>query len=177
MVFPRTVSEDRWVYPSTRKVESSLLPMFDPLRAIAKLAKEDGRYKLDAYLFVFEALHFAQEELGMGREAPSEPLPGGGPEPKENPVGRHITGQELCEAIRQYALRQYGYMAKTVLNSWGVYTTRDFGEIVFNLIRIGQMRKTPQDRIEDFDNVYDFQTVFVDQFRLELPKTSHSGAG
>jgi len=150
--------------------------MFEPLRAIAQLAKEDKRYKLDAYLFLFEALHFAQEELRMGRDAPSEPLPGETPEKTENPVGRHVTGQELCEAIRQYALRQYGYMAKTVLNSWGVYSTRDFGEIVYNLIKIGQMRKTPEDRIEDFDDVYDFQTVFVDQFSFEGTKPPRSGA-
>ncbi|MCS7306471.1 MAG: hypothetical protein NZ602_15350 [Thermoguttaceae bacterium] len=153
----------------------SVATMFDPLSAIVQLAKEDKRYKLDAYLFVFEALRFAQEQLRMGREAPSEPLPGETPEKEENPKGRHVTGQELCEAIRQYAIQQYGYMAKTVLNSWGVYTTRDFGEIVFNLIRIGQMRKTPQDRIEDFDNVYDFQTVFVDQFRFELQDAQRSG--
>lgn len=149
--------------------------MFDPLRAIAQLAQEDKRYKLDAYVFVFEALHFAQEKLQMGREAPSEPLPASGEE-TENPVGRHVTGQELCEAIRQYALRQYGYMAKTVLNSWGVHTTRDFGEIVFNLIKIGQMRKTAEDRIEDFDQVYDFQTAFVDQFRIHLQNAHSSGA-
>ncbi len=48
----------------------------------------------------------------------------------------------MCEAIRLYALEQYGYMAKTVLNSWGVHNTGDFGEIVFNLIRIEQMKKT-----------------------------------
>jgi len=150
--------------------------MLDPLRAIAQLAQEDKRYKLDAYLFVFEALHFAQEELQMGREAPSEPAPEGLAGDAENPVGRHVTGQELCQAIREYALRQYGYMAKTVLNSWGVYTTRDFGEIVFNLIKIGQMRKTPEDRIEDFDHVYDFQTAFVDQFRIPLQNAPSSGA-
>lgn len=148
--------------------------MLDPLRAIAQLVREDKRYKLDAYVFVFEALHFAQRELQMGRAAPSEPLPEGSQE-SESSVGRHVTGQELCEAIRLYALQQYGYMAKTVLNSWGVYTTRDFGEIVFNLIKIGQMRKTAQDRIEDFDDVYDFQTAFVDQFRLELQGTSGTG--
>ena len=49
---------------------------------------------------------------------------------------RHLTGQELCEAIRQYAVEEFGYLAKSVLNSWGVYKTRDFGNIVFNLIEI-----------------------------------------
>ena len=62
-------------------------------------------------------------------------------------------------------------MAKTVLNSWGVRSTGDFGEIVFNLIRIGHMRKTPQDRREDFDDVYDFDTAFEEEFRISLPRT------
>lgn len=145
--------------------------MFDPLRVIVQMAQEDKRFKLDAYLFVFEVLDFAQQELRMGRKAPSEPLPSTVPGQPEKPVGRHVTGQELCEAIRQYAVQQYGYMAKTVLNNWGVYTTRDFGEIVFNLIRIGQMSKTAEDRLEDFENVYDFQTVFVEQFHIEPQET------
>ncbi len=139
--------------------------MFDPLRAIARLAEEDKRYKLDAYVFVFDALNFAQEVLKLGKESPSEPL-GTGAADEEEAVGRHVSGQELCQAIRQFALRQYGYMAKPVLNGWGVHTTRDFGEIVFNLIGIGQMRKTKDDRREDFDDVFDFDTAFVEEFRI-----------
>ena len=86
---------------------------------------------------------------------------------EEKDVGhRHVTGQQLCEAIRLFALEQYGYMAKTVLNQWGIRSTGDFGEMVFNLIRIGQMRKTAEDRREDFDNVYDFNTAFREDFRF-----------
>ena len=81
-----------------------------------------------------------------------------------------MTGQELCEAIRQFALEQYGYMAKLVFNSWGLHTTGDFGEIVFNLIRIGRMRKTPHDRREDFNDVYDFDAALRQQYRIELPE-------
>ena len=79
-------------------------------------------------------------------------------------VERHITGQQLCEAIRQYAVEQYGGLAKNVLAHWGVRSTGDFGEIVFNLISIGQMRKTESDRREDFDNVFDFDEGFRDVF-------------
>jgi uncharacterized repeat protein (TIGR04138 family) len=141
--------------------------MLDPSRAILRLVREDPRYKFDAYLFVFEALNFAQEELGMGTEIPSEPSAAAGEEDDEaEPVERHVSGQQLCEAIRQFALSQYGYMAKAVLNSWGISTTSDFGEIVFNLIRIGQMRKTRHDRREDFDGVYDFDTALVEQFKI-----------
>ncbi len=59
-------------------------------------------------------------------------------------------------------------MAKLVLGNWGMHATRDFGEIVFNLIRIGRMKKTPQDRREDFDDVFDFEQAFCRQFRIVL---------
>ena len=72
------------------------------------------------------------------------------------PPERHVSGQDLCEAIRCYALSQYGLLARNVFHHWGIHKTDDFGEIVFNLIDIGQMRKTDSDRREDFKNVYDF---------------------
>jgi uncharacterized repeat protein (TIGR04138 family) len=143
--------------------------MLDPSHPIAKLLKEDRRYKIDAYAFVFEALNYAHNRLGMGTDRPAEteeePEEGTGRETE-----RHLTGQQLCEAIRLYALEQYGYMAKTVLNSWGVTKTGDFGEIVFNLIGIGQMRKTPDDRREDFDNVFDFDTDLQERFKISQPE-------
>jgi uncharacterized repeat protein (TIGR04138 family) len=145
--------------------------MLDPDHPIAKLLETDRRYSFEAYVFLFEALHYAQNVLGMGTESPTEPLP----EPfdeSEQPPGpdRHVSGQELCEAIRSYALDQYGYMAKTVLNSWGIHGTSDFGEIVFNLIRIGQMRKTPSDTVVDFHDIYDFDVALKQQFKIRPPK-------
>jgi uncharacterized repeat protein (TIGR04138 family) len=144
--------------------------MLDPSHPIAKLLKEDRRYKIDAYAFVFEALNYAHTQLGMGTERPAESEEG---EPEEPPkeAERHLTGQQLCEAIRQYALEQYGYMAKCVLNSWGVKNTSDFGEIVFNLIGIGQMRKTTEDRREDFNNVFDFETGLRQSFKIAPPES------
>ena len=139
--------------------------MLDPSHPIAKLLKDDRRYKIDAYAFVFEALNFAHTKLGMGTERPAESEEGE-PEDTSRETERHLTGQQLCEAIRQYALEQYGYMAKCVLNSWGVTNTGDFGEIVFNLINIGQMRKTTEDRREDFDNVFDFDTDLQGSFKI-----------
>ncbi len=145
--------------------------MFDLSRDLAELLEEDKRYSILAYEFVFEALHYAQTVLNLGTESPSEPNEPLGNEPEEEPEEphRHVTGQELCGAIRHYALQQYGYMAKTVLNSWGIYTTRDFGEIVFNLIRHGRMRKTKEDRREDFEDVYDFDTAFQQEFKIGPP--------
>jgi len=113
--------------------------MSDPSQQIAEMLHRDRRYAFDAYVFVFEALRFAHEVLHLGTESPSEPLdlPGAPREP-EDVAERHVSGRELCEAIRLFALDQFGYMAKTVLNSWGVRRTGDFGEIVFNLIGIGR---------------------------------------
>lgn len=144
--------------------------MLDPSHPIAKLLKEDRRYKIDAYAFVFEALNFAHTKLGLGTEREGEPEETESEESTRE-IERHLTGQQLCEAIRQYALEQYGYMAKCVLNSWGVNTTGDFGEIVFNLINIGQMRKTPEDRREDFDDVFDFETGLRQSFKIARPES------
>lgn len=147
--------------------------MSSSLAPLLELLKRDRRYKLQAYVFVYEALEYAHRVLGMGRagrsERPAEvegvELPPTGDEPTE----QHLTGQELCEAIRRYALDQFGYMAKTVFNQWGVYSTSDFGEIVYNLISIGKMSKTPEDRREDFDNVFDFDEGLTRSFRMTLP--------
>jgi uncharacterized repeat protein (TIGR04138 family) len=135
--------------------------MLDPDHPLAELLRRDRRYHRDAYFFVFEALRYAQEQLGLGRPLSDDP----------DDEQRHVTGQQLCEAIRRYAVQQYGLMAKSVLNEWGVRSTSDFGEIVFNLIDIGQMKKTESDRREDFDAVFNFDDGLRDAF---LPITSDS---
>ncbi len=145
--------------------------MLDPSHPIAKLLKQDPRYKVDAYAFVFESLAYAHKVLGLGAEQPSEEEEPKEAESEQAARDKHLSGQQLCEAIRLLAMEQFGYMAKCVLNSWGVYSTRDFGEIVFNLIHIGQMKKTKEDRREDFDNVFDFETGLRESFRIDLPKT------
>jgi len=152
--------------------------MFDPSNPICRLVRDDGRYAFEAYVFVFEALRYAHDELGLGSERPSEEPAvaeeageaGGRSGARAAQAPRHLTGQELCEAIRLFALQQYGYMAKCVLNQWGITCTGDFGEIVFNLIRIGEMHKTDDDNREDFDDVFDFEEGLSGKFKIELPQ-------
>jgi uncharacterized repeat protein (TIGR04138 family) len=157
------------------------MPTLDPAHPLSKLLQHDKRYKFEAYAFVFESLNFAQEKMGLGQEQATEEEEAetssrreaeppakrkeetGG---KRKKTERHMTGQQLCEAIRQYALEQFGLMAKAVLNSWGVRNTGDIGNIVFNLIEIGQMRKTKQDSREDFDDVFDFDKALVREFKI-----------
>ena len=76
----------------------------------------------------------------------------------------HVTGQTLCEGLRQLALEKWGRLSLLVLNTWQVKTTRDFGEIVYLLIRHKWMKAQPTDSIDDFNDVYDFKTVFKDRF-------------
>ncbi|MDX1945556.1 MAG: hypothetical protein SFU86_09105 [Pirellulaceae bacterium] len=153
-------------------------PQVPPL---VKLLCEDRRYKLEAYHFVQSGLEFAHEVLGMGGEPVEQAIGESaslGIDDREELAEsappravRHVTGQQLCEAFRQLAQEQYGYLAKLVLGEWGIRSTSDFGEIVYNLIRIGMMSKSESDRREDFDGVYDFQTALMRDYRITRPES------
>lgn len=132
---------------------------------IQELLEDDPRFRLEAYQFVRDALAYAHNVLHMVDDVPDALT-------AEIQGERHLTGQQLCHAIRQYAVDQYGYMAKTVLNSWGIESTKHFGDIVYNLIRVGLMKKSPEDRREDFDDVYTFEQAFRDEFRIVPPKAT-----
>ncbi len=114
--------------------------MNELIEKVKQVAKEDSRYKFDAYLFVFEALDFTVNNIVKER--------------------RHVTGKELLEGIKQHAWKQFGPLAKMVFNLWGIYRTDDFGEIVFSLVNKSLMGKTETDSKEDFKDVYDFGQVF-----------------
>ncbi len=123
--------------------------------AIEKIAARDPRYHRDAYLFLREALDHTQKIAGK---------------PKHDEI-RHVSGQELLSGIRDYALRQFGPMALTVLNEWGVTRCEDFGEIVFNIVETGLLAKTEKDSPHDFQHGYDFEEAFRKPF---LPATKES---
>ena len=139
-------------------------------KRFAKLLEQDKRFKPEAYSFVFEVLDYAHNRLHLGERCPSEPVKVAPEfESVEQEVesmedagndGKHISGQTLAEAARQYALEMYGFMARTVLEGFGIKCTGDIGEIVYNMIKIGRMRKTPDDSRDDFNDVYDFATAF-----------------
>lgn len=135
--------------------------------AILKIVQQDPRYSFEAYDFVRRALAYAQDELIVAKEIESDEAAGSDPSKEKE---SHLTGQQLCEAIRRYALDQFGYLAQLVLKSWGVTSTSDFGEIVYNMIRAEQMRKSPSDRREHFDDVYDFDDAFAKSFRIQPPQ-------
>jgi uncharacterized repeat protein (TIGR04138 family) len=106
---------------------------------VEAVCERDTRYKPDSYEFVMQALQFTQKKLKR---------PG------------HVSGRELSEGIRQYALKTYGPMARTVLEYWGIHATEDFGNIVFNMIAVKLFSKTEDDTLDDFRDVYRFESAF-----------------
>ena len=115
---------------------------------VAQIVREDPRYAPEAYHFIREALDFTSRSLKK---------PADGPE-------RHVSAAELLEGIRQYALKEYGPLAMTVLQAWGIRQCADFGQVVFNLVNKKFLGKTDDDSARDFDCGYDFATAFRTPF-------------
>jgi uncharacterized repeat protein (TIGR04138 family) len=127
------------------------LAMQAELERFERTVREDGRYPPEA----FEFLH---RGLAAATQAKYADAPEGGP--------RHVSGQDLCEALRVLAREMWGPLAREVLRRWNIHRTRDFGEMVYLMIKLGHMGKQDSDDITDFDQVYDFATTFG---RYEIP--------
>ena len=121
---------------------------------LARIIAGDPRYSIESYAFVLEALNYAKyvklkrQARDRGKSRSSEPdrqMRPSSSQSKKARVSGHVTGRELCESVRKLALRQFGSMAATVLNHWGVRSTSDIGDIVYNLIAAGDLEKTPSD--------------------------------
>jgi len=82
----------------------------------------------------------------------------------------HITGPELLEGIREFALEEFGLMARTVFHCWSIHTTEDFGRVVFDLIERREMSKTDGDQLSDFIDVYDFEEALDNQYRIDVSR-------
>ena len=113
--------------------------------AVEQIVAKDPRYEREAYFFVREALDHTQRMIGKA--------------PKKNEI-RHVSGQELLNGIREYALQQFGPMTLTVLEAWGVKCCEDFGELVFNMVETRLLARTERDSRDDFKNGYDFHAAF-----------------
>jgi len=160
----------------------------EPHRTLRDLVRHVGRYPEDAFHFVREGLAKAAEQV-HGPETKAhrrlykylfyEKLDwcdlvtryqsGELPEPVVQAIeqaggceklDRHVSGRELCWALRDFAIDRWGMLARTVLESWNLKSTADFGRIVFGFIEFDLMQKQPGDRIEDFEDVYCFEEAF-----------------
>lgn len=83
--------------------------MNDPSRdfneVIRAIRKDDPRYARGAYYFLRQALDYSLKEMGKKGALDQS---------------NHLSGQQLLEGIRLYAIEQYGPMARSVLEHWGV---------------------------------------------------------
>lgn len=115
-----------------------------------KLKGRAGRFPPEAFCFVQEGLRHTVERLHGEHE--------------DEPEGsRHVSGQELCLGLRDFAIRQYGLLARTVLESWGIRRTEDFGRIVFAMVEAELMKKTDDDSLDDFQEVFEFDEAFSNE--------------
>jgi uncharacterized repeat protein (TIGR04138 family) len=120
-----------------------------------RVREATGPYPQAAYAFVREGLHHTTESLS-GVHAPDDRG-----ELQGSNEARHISGQQLCLGLRDYAIQQYGQLARTVLERWHIRKTEDFGRIVYAMIDIGLMRRSESDSVDDFAGVYDFEDAFA----------------
>jgi uncharacterized repeat protein (TIGR04138 family) len=116
--------------------------------ALDSIVATDPRYHRDAYVFLRDALDFTTKQQKKAKGT----------------TVRHVSGPELLEGVRHYALKEFGPMVVTVFDSWGIRATEDVGHMVFNLIGAGIFGKTDEDSINDFKNVFDFEEAFVKPF-------------
>lgn len=121
------------------------------------IVRGDPRYAKGAYFFMRLALDFTLKSLAHEEGAPP----------------RHVSGAELCEGIRAFALEQFGPMTLTLLQHWGIHATSDFGNIVFNLIEYGVFGKQENDKLSDFEEVYDFKLAFAEPFLPQSKRQQH----
>ena len=121
----------------------------DFVEQVRAICRDDERYALEAYLFVYEALGYTVKVVAKG-------------------VQRHVDGHELLEGIRLFCLERFGPLTLMVFDQWGITRSEDFGEIVFNLVEQGLMGKTQNDTREDFSGWRDFKEVFGRELKLEI---------
>lgn len=116
---------------------------------IEAIAAKDSRYSIEAYIFLRESLEGTIKRRKKTRKE----------------TGPHVGAEELLDGFRLHALAEFGPMALMVLDYWGIHTTADVGNLVFNLVEAGVFGKTEDDTHERFAGVFDFQEAFVEPFR------------
>ena len=121
----------------------------DRWRMLQALVDADGRYRREAYAFTLEAFNYTLEQRR-----------------RKGLVG-HVDGRELCEGIREYAEKSFGFLTKAVFSQWGITRTSDFGEIVFAMVNAGLLSKQDSDTKEDFVDAFEFDDVFEKELLYE----------
>ena len=167
----------------------------EPQKPLEQIVTEVRRFPADAFLWVQEGIGTASEQVhgpispgeltvgqwmerndldlaGLRQRHAAGDLPAdvaavvdqlGGPDQ----LNRHVTGQQLCWALRDAALQRWGMMAQDVLARWNITQTDDIGTIIFALVENHWLQKQPADRIEDFANVFSFTEAFAEGYQIK----------
>lgn len=122
-------------------------PNFD--EAVKLIAGSGAVYKPDGYHFLRDSLDHTVSELRKD----------------ELVEHRHVSGPELLEGVVQYALQEFGSMAVSVLESWGIREGEDIGTMVFQLIEVGAFGRSEEDSPSDFSGVMSLREELLAPFR------------
>lgn len=125
--------------------------MPDELEMIEQVARSKGRFATEAYTFTVEALNITLLKR------------------RKRGVTGHIAGQELLAGIKLVALDRFGYLGRTVFEAWGLRSTANFGDIVFDLVEAGVLSKQDSDSKDDFVGGFDFVEAFERSFIASQP--------
>ncbi len=121
-------------------------------RSMLEIVEAVGVYPLEAYDFVQQGLQATVQKIHADLTDPD--------------ASRHVSGRQLSEGLRDFALQRWGLMASVVLARWNITSTMDFGRIVYAMIDGGFFSKTQEDSVEDFRNVFDFKRAFEQQYQI-----------
>ena len=104
---------------------------------------KDSRYNARAYALLTDVVHYLSGE-----------------------DGKHCSGEDILDEFKERALDQYGPLTYTVLTEWGIQSTEDIGEMMFNLTESGRIHKDENDTPESFANGYDFKETFLGPYQV-----------
>ncbi len=107
----------------------------------------DSRYNEGVYEFVMQALSYTQKKFKKTK---------------------HVTSEELLLGIKELLLTNFGPMTLTVLKHWGIESTDDFGNVVYNLVEDKILSRSDEDDFEKFKDAYDFKKVFKEEYERKL---------
>jgi len=106
-------------------------------KRLLKSRIKNPQFPSEAYAFVLNSLNYS---LKMDAT-------------KVRNLTHNSMASQLIDACESFAKQTHGKDAKAQLKKWGIQTSGDIGDIVFDLIESGTLRKTTEEKREDFDHL------------------------
>jgi uncharacterized repeat protein (TIGR04138 family) len=129
------------------------------LFTIQKIIDKDSRFQPEAYSFINDAVVYTVSKINAVRDREE----------------RHISGLELLEGIKEFAISQFGPMAYEVLSNWGLKDSLSIGHVVFNMVDYQLLGKSKNDTISDFDNSFFLEEELLKPFTPANPQVNYTG--